>query len=94
MPEPEGEKSKKEKVYEHTPWNQLEAGIMFSFELPVLVFREDGIEGGVFDIGGHQDLFVQRMPDISELDDDHVKDKIQTLFQNWASDVKSRYYMR
>ena len=28
-----------------TPWNHLEAGILFSLGLPLLVFREEGISG-------------------------------------------------
>src|SRR5690349_11645436 len=27
-----------------TPWNQLEAGILFGLRLPILIFRESGIE--------------------------------------------------
>src|SRR5262245_4744667 len=34
-----------------TPWNQLEAGILFSLGKPLLIFRETGISGGVFDHG-------------------------------------------
>lgn len=30
-----------------TPWNHLEAGVLFGLRLPLLVFREEGIEGGV-----------------------------------------------
>src|SRR5664280_3120400 len=33
-----------------TPWNQLEAGILFGLQLPLLIFREPGITGGVFDV--------------------------------------------
>src|SRR5438874_9061480 len=32
-----------------TPWNHLESGILFGLHLPTLVFREDGITGGIFD---------------------------------------------
>src|SRR5579864_153630 len=28
-----------------TPWNQLEAGVLFALSKPLPVFREDGIEG-------------------------------------------------
>jgi hypothetical protein len=35
-----------------TPWNQLEAGILFGLGLPLLIFRESGISGGIFDAGG------------------------------------------
>src|SRR5438270_6039977 len=30
-----------------TPWNHLEAGILFGLRLPLLIFREKEIEGGV-----------------------------------------------
>jgi hypothetical protein len=44
-----------------TPWNQLESGILFALSKPLLVFREEGIEGGIFD-NGVSDLFIQQMP--------------------------------
>src|SRR4051794_3318305 len=31
-----------------TAWNQLEAGILFGLRLPLLVFREPGLSGGIF----------------------------------------------
>lgn len=45
-----------------TPWNHLEAGILFGLGLPLLIFREAGVSGGIFD-DGVTDVFVQRMPD-------------------------------
>jgi hypothetical protein len=44
-----------------TAWNHLEAGILFGLGLPILIFREDGISGGVFD-NGVTDVFVHKMP--------------------------------
>jgi hypothetical protein len=44
-----------------TPWNHLESGILFGLRLPILVFREDGITGGVFD-NGVSDVFVHPIP--------------------------------
>lgn len=44
-----------------TPWNQLEAGILFSLNLPLLVFREPHISGGIFDLGV-SDLFIHELP--------------------------------
>ncbi len=41
-----------------TPWNQLEAGILFGLGLPLLVFRESGIKGGIFD-PGVTDVFLK-----------------------------------
>src|SRR5271166_2314308 len=40
-----------------TAWNQLEAGILYSLALPLLVFKEEGITGGVFD-NGVTDVFI------------------------------------
>lgn len=34
-----------------TPWNQLETGILFGWRLPLLIFREENVGGGVFDVG-------------------------------------------
>lgn len=37
-----------------TPWNQIEAGMAFMLELPMLIIREEGVEGGVFDVGSSE----------------------------------------
>jgi len=34
-----------------TPWNHIEASMAFMLGLPLLVIRNQGIEGGIFDIG-------------------------------------------
>lgn len=34
-----------------TPWNQIEAGMAFMLDLPIMIIKEDGVEGGVFDTG-------------------------------------------
>lgn len=38
-----------------TPWNHIEASMAFMLNLPLLVIRNQGVEGGIFDIGttGH-----------------------------------------
>lgn len=40
-----------------TSWNHLESGILFGLGLPLLVFKEDGITGGIFD-NGVTDVFI------------------------------------
>jgi hypothetical protein len=72
-----------------TPWNQLEAGILFALSLPLLVFREDGIEGGVFDIGA-TDLFIHAMPSAKPNKDE--KKALRTVLQKWSAQVQDRYY--
>lgn len=34
-----------------TPWNHIEASMAYILNLPLLVIRDQGIEGGVFDVG-------------------------------------------
>ena len=72
-----------------TPWNHLEAGILYSLGLPILVFKEDGISGGVFD-PGVSDVFIHRMPEspISRIDRKALSD----VFQKWQARVRSHYY--
>lgn len=48
-------------VHLPTPWNQLEAGILYGLGLPLLVFRETGVSGGIFDLGTG-DVFIHEMP--------------------------------
>ena len=71
-----------------TPWNHLEAGILFGLKLPLLIFKEEGIEGGVFDYG-ISDAFIHTMPD-----PDPGSPKINELkqvFLKWFAQVSSKY---
>jgi hypothetical protein len=70
-------------------WNHLEAGILYSLGLPVLVFKEDGISGGVFD-PGVTDVFVHRMPksNISK----QSKISLSEVFLKWQANVREHYY--
>jgi hypothetical protein len=72
-----------------TPWNHLEAGIMYSLKLPILVFHEAGVEGGVFDRGIVDD-FTHPMP--TRQMKRKAKDELGHLFQRWAGEVSSRYH--
>ncbi len=62
-----------------TPWNQLEAGILFSNELPIMIFREPGIWGGVFDVGTSE-VFIHQMPTTSMTR--QALDDLDSVFQN------------
>ena len=55
-----------------TPWNHLEAGILFGLKLPLLIYKENGIRGGVFD-EGVTDAFVHTFPDLHEVGDQGVE---------------------
>jgi hypothetical protein len=72
-----------------TPWNHLESGILYSFGLPMLVFKEDGISGGVFDIGA-TDVYVHKMP-TPEMSLDEKK-ALSGVFLKWQSKVREFYY--
>lgn len=73
----------------HTPWTQLESGIMYALGLPLLVFREGSVQGGIFDLGTTS-LFVQRMPSLDEVTTS--KDLLREVFQTWRSRVQKTYY--
>lgn len=68
-----------------TPWNNLEAGILFGLDVPLLIFKESGVTGGVFDAGA-TDVFVHPMPD--KRGDAGVED----VFLKWQSKVRQKYY--
>jgi len=72
-----------------TPWNNLEAGILFSMGLPLLIFKEEGISGGVFD-NGVTDVFLHKMPTKETISND--SDKLREVFLRWQGKVRAHYY--
>jgi len=72
-----------------TPWNHLEAGILFGLRLPILIFREKEISGGVFD-PGVSDVFIHEMP--SPTDTRSRKDALGDVFLKWQAEVRRHYY--
>jgi hypothetical protein len=68
-----------------TAWNHVEAGILFGQSLPILIFRERDISGGVFD-PGVTDAFVHNIPTAA---DDAALDAV---FLKWQAEVRHRYY--
>ena len=72
-----------------TPWNHLEAGILFGLRLPLLIFREPKIRGGVFDVGV-TDVFVHPIP-TPPLDGEN-KNALKQVFLKWSSKVRDLYY--
>jgi hypothetical protein len=69
-----------------TPWNHLEAGILFGLRLPLLVFREDKISGGIFDVGT-SDIFIHPMPKVGG-----ITDALNEVILNWQGRVRQHYY--
>jgi len=82
-------KTVKDGIVYPTPWNQLEAGILFGLGLPLLVFRESGIKGGIFD-PGVTDVFVNQMPQRNI--DANKRDELRDVFLKWQSKVREHYY--
>jgi len=69
-----------------TPWNQLEAGILFGLRLPILIFKEGDISGGIFDLGV-SDVFIHSMPD-----DASDSRALNAVFLKWQANVQQRYH--
>ncbi len=76
-----------------TPWNQLEAGVLFGLGLPMLIFTEclgdRCISGGVFD-KGVTDVFVNKVPTATLQRDEEAA--LKHVFLKWHARVSSRYY--
>jgi hypothetical protein len=72
-----------------TPWNQLEAGILFSAGLPIMIFREPDIRGGVFDAGTHE-VFIHQMP--TSAMSVRARRDLGSVVEKWAARVLAHYY--
>jgi len=72
-------------------WNHLEAGVMFALGLPLLVFKEDAVTGGIFDYGVSE-AFIHRMPtpDMTEAE----KEGLAAVFMKWQAKVREFYYRK
>lgn len=88
-PGTEQQKALRDPVVFPTPWNQLEAGIAYSLRLPILVFREHGINGGIFD-PGVSDIFVHEMPRIPITEE--KKEEVREVCLKWQAAVRGHYY--
>jgi hypothetical protein len=72
-----------------TPWNHLEAGILYSLQLPLLILREAHIQGGIFD-AGVTDVFIHNIPDPKS-----SKESVDIFHQvvaHWTARVRELYY--
>lgn len=65
-----------------TAWNNLEAGILYSLHLPLLILKENNITGGIFDTG-MSPYFVHSF-------DSGIN--LQQVFSTWAGEVSNTYY--
>lgn len=69
-----------------TPWNQIEAAIAFSLKIPTIIIREEGIEGGIFDIGS-TDHFIHQVNIDDEFDGYFRSQKFLQPFNEWIRQV-------
>lgn len=67
-----------------TPWNHIESSMAFMLDLPSLVIRNQGIEGGIFD-NGTTGQYIHTF----QLDNEEWMDKQVFLqpFNNWHQEV-------
>jgi hypothetical protein len=72
-----------------TPWNHLEAGILFGLGLPMLMFRESTVSGGVFDTGV-TDAYIHKLPDARTASGD--TGSLKEVFLKWHARVSAHYY--
>jgi hypothetical protein len=78
-----------DKIAFATPWNQLEAGLLFGLQLPRLVFREEPVQGSVFDIGV-TDVFIHQVPAGPIAGE--AKKALGQVFLKWQAAVRTKYY--
>ncbi len=72
-----------------TMWNHLEAGILFGLGVPLVIFREPQISGGVFD-NGVTDVFIHKMPSGSISDAERAN--LKEVLLKWYGKVSALYY--
>lgn len=72
-----------------TPWNYLEAGILFGLRLPLLIFREEPIRGGIFD-EGVTDVFINSMPP-GNIRGENLE-AFREILLKWSARVREHYY--
>ena len=65
-----------------TPWNNLEAGILYSLDLPLMIIKEKNIGGGIFDVGTSTYFVHSFESDVN----------LQQIFSKWVSKVYETYY--
>jgi hypothetical protein len=72
-----------------TPWNQLEAGILFGLRLPLLIFREENVYGGIFDVGTTE-VFVHPIPPPHP--SQAKRNELKEVFLKWHGEVSRVYH--
>jgi hypothetical protein len=69
-----------------TPWNQLEGGVAFAMGMPLMIVKEEGVEGGIFD-AGKSDRFVHQ----AEMSRDWLRSpRFVQPFNEWLDEIVRR----
>ena len=69
---------------------ELEAAVLYALRMPLLLFKEEHITGGIFD-KGVTDLFIHEMP-LAKL----TKSKrvaLREVIRKFSAEVQMRYYL-
>lgn len=84
---PATEKQRKiENEFLPTPWNQIEASMAYMQDMPLMIIREQGVSGGVFDVG-ITDRYVHQ----AELSTEWLNSEMFIQpFNEWFSDVLNK----
>jgi hypothetical protein len=73
-------------AFHPTAWNQLEAGVGFALDLPLMLIKEAEVEGGVFD-AGNTDRFVHQ----AEMSRDWLRSpRFLQPFNEWLEEILKR----
>jgi hypothetical protein len=72
-----------------SPWNQLESGILFGLKLPLLIFRQEDVYGGIFDVGTTE-VFVHPIPPGNP--DEKKLRELKEIFLKWHGEVSGHYH--
>jgi hypothetical protein len=72
-----------------SPWNQLEAGILYTVGVPLLILRERSITGGIFDQGVSR-WFTHTLPRSEELE--QQRSVLSSVIADWRAKVTERFY--
>jgi hypothetical protein len=75
-------------AYWPSAWNQLEAGVLYTLGMPILVFAEDGVNGGIFD-PGVANIFIHQFS--CEKFDAQERARLGMLLQEWARHARNFY---
>jgi hypothetical protein len=75
-------------VFFPTPWNQIEAGMLFALRRPLIVLAEQGIKGGIFDHGS-SDKFISNLPGREAFESHRAN--VRQVIRDWAAEVRAEY---